>query len=173
MTIPLEFTVTGRPGTVNDSSTTSAWRNRVEAVALLRVADQYPLDVGLKSSVDVTIKIFSFPSNRKYADVDNSIKPTIDGVRNALLKDDKNVQRVVAERFFPVAGPGMKVLASDVVTLGPVLMAQANASKALLSAVVVQASIPLLPPAGRAATDGSYAMAIKVEPYVSNNGNFW
>lgn len=125
------------------------------------------------SSLDATVKIFFFPANRKYADVDNAIKPTIDGLKKALLGDDRNVQRVIVERFFPAAGATMKVAAVDVVTLGPVLMAQANASRALLSAVVVQAGIPLLHPAGKAAKDASYATAVKVEPHVPNNGNLW
>ena len=174
MPIPLEFTVSGRPASVNDPATIGAWQDRVEAVAQLqKIKKLGPAGATLKSPLDATVKIFFFPANRKYADVDNAIKPTIDGLKKALLKDDRQVQRVIAERFFPAAGATMKVAAKDVVTLGPMLMAQANASRALLSAVVVQAGIPLLHPAGKAAKDESYATAVKVEPHVPNNGKLW
>lgn len=174
MPIPLEFNVSGRPASVNDPATIGAWQNRVEKVAQhQKIKKLGPTGAALKSPQDATVKIFFFPANRKYADVDNAIKPTIDGLKKALLNDDRQVKRVIAERFFPAAGATMKVAAEDVVTLGPILIAQANASRALLSAVVVQAGIPLLHPGGKAAKDASYATAVKVELYVPNNGNLW
>ena len=174
MPIPLEFTVSGRPASVNNTAAIGAWQQRVEEVAQSQKVKKLGNSaLSLKSSQDATVKIFFFPANRKYADVDNAIKPTIDGLKRALLKDDKQVMRVIAERFFPTAGATMKVAAEDVVTLGPILITQRNASEVLLSAVVVQAGIPLLHPAGKAAKDASYATAVKVEPYVQNNGNLW
>lgn len=177
MPIPLEFTVAKRPASVNAGSS-AAWQARVENVAQVQKAKKLGMTLGpashaVKSSENVTVKIFFFPANRRYADVDNAIKPTIDGLKKALLRDDRNVQRVIVERFFPIAGATMKVAAEDMKTLGPVLMAQANASRALLNAVVVQAGIPLLHPKGKAAKDSSYATAIKVELHFPNDGNLW
>lgn len=174
MPIPIEFNISGRPGSVNDPDTVGPWRDKVEKAAQFQKINKLgAASSALKSPLDTTVKIFFFPANRKYADVDNAIKPTIDGLKKALLTDDRQVMRVIAERFFPAVGASMKVPAEDVVTLGPILIAQANASRALLSAVVVQAGIPLMHPGGKAAKDASYATAVKVEPYVPNSGNFW
>ena len=119
MPIPLEFTVSGWPVSVNDPATIGAWQNRGEAVAQHQKIEKLGLAGSASKSIqDATVKIFFFPATRKYADVDNAIKPTIDGLKKALLNDDRQVQRVIAERFFPLDGATMKVAAEDVVTLG-------------------------------------------------------
>jgi hypothetical protein len=89
-----------------------------------------------------------------YVDVDNGLKHTIDGFNPPLLKNDKTVMRVIAERFLPP-----KAGASLIVPVGivPVLL---NA---------MQVASGALAPGIRA----DHVTAVKVEAHAPNAGGLW
>lgn len=162
MCIPLEFTVVGKPHSVNDSNTQKKnnWKNIVMATCQNAINQKpQPLTNINPYCGDVTVKVFYFPKDNSYCDVDNGLKHLIDGFSEPkpnskkvvpapppapkLLKDDRNIMKIITERF--VRKPG------SVLTL-PLNMA-AIAANAIV------------------ATD--HCTAVKIEAYVSNPGGGW
>ena len=125
MTIPLEFLVLGRPSSVNGStskmgstSKKAVWQAAVKAAVTAELAAKSPTWVGPPHKVDVTVKIFFFPSTRQYIDVDNGLKHTIDAFNPPLLANDRSVMRLITERFLQAPGSALLVTAG----VAPVLL---------------------------------------------------
>lgn len=152
MTVPIEFVATGRPSSVNATTEKKRnWKRRVNRVARIELARQFGTSSPAYSS-DVTVKVFYFPTNRQYVDVDNGLKHTIDAISPPILQNDKTVQRLVVERFLPV--PGSSLVAP--ISYAATLVNAFNLANGL--------SRP-----GRAV----HATAVKVESYVANGGSLW
>lgn len=115
----------------------------------------------------VTVKVFYFPSDTMYADVDNGVKHTIDALsvpskkltpvppHARILANDKTVMRVIAERFMPTPGAALTV---------PIGIAPSLAAAMLVANGIGAGGVPAPP---------QYATAIKMEGYLQNNGAFW
>lgn len=117
----------------------------------------------------MTVKVFFFPHNHHYTDIDNGLKHTIDALAchsrlvppaapfAPILQNDKAIIRLIAERFAPIPNASLVVPAGAAPTLLQALMIAAGR----VSASVVG---PVKP---------EYATAIKFEPYKYENAGFW
>ncbi|MCD4500166.1 hypothetical protein [Chromobacterium vaccinii] len=171
MPIPIEFVVRGRPSSVNGSAAKAmTWKMAVSKEANISLAAKFaPSLPPAAYADDATVKVFFFPPNDQYTDVDNGLKHTIDAISEhrrpvppsppfaSILANDKTIQRVVAERFPPVPNASLIVPIGFAPTLARALMianGQTNNAAGTLPAE-------------------EYATAIKVEPYTYNNGGLW
>ena len=68
-----------------------AARTRVRAVDDLGFIDERP----------VAETIYYFPDTPMRGDVDNIVKPILDGMKSAVYPDDKVVERVLVQKFEP------------------------------------------------------------------------
>ena len=68
-----------------------AARTRVRAVDDLGFIDERP----------VAVTIYYFPDTPMRGDVDNIVKPILDGMKSAVYPDDKVVERVLVQKFEP------------------------------------------------------------------------
>lgn len=171
MTIPIEFVVSGRPSSVNGKSAKKlAWKQRVSNAGNAELTKKFkPNSFPAPYASEVTVKVFFFPHNCQYTDIDNGLKHTIDALcppANAvlpaapfapILQNDRTVLRLTVERFAPVPGSSLLVPIGFAPTLARALMI-ANG----------QASI-----AAGGPSKPEYATAIKFEPYIDNNGGLW
>ncbi|WP_122669892.1 RusA family crossover junction endodeoxyribonuclease [Pseudomonas viridiflava] len=156
MTIPIEFTVLGNPSSVNSTSgKKAAWKTLVEAAAKGAVALHYPGKA--KSTAALTVKVFYFPINQQYIDVDNGLKHTIDGLATAIFENDKAVTRIITERFPPVPKASLLVPIGFAREISSALMIANGAGNSATGAPLPK----------------QHATAVKVEPYVDSNGKFW
>lgn len=165
MTIPIEFIVLGRPASVNGPSEKKRrWKTRVNRVARIALLKSVrPAPAPAATLVNVTVKVFFFPPDKQYCDVDNGLKHTIDAIAPStrhhakfvlppyVIADDKVVQRIVVERFPPAAGAR--------------LVTSIGTAATLLQAIY-------LGNGGRYARKRMYATAVKVESY-NNGGALW
>lgn len=152
MPIPIEFVVTGKPSSVNSTSTKkNIWKANVntQANVALNLKFSAPL-VPPPHAGDMTVKLFFFPHTNQYLDVDNGIKHTLDAMSPPIIDNDRSVQRLVVERIFSVPGTSVIVPAA----LAPTLLKAFNVARGL-GAPKMQAT------------------AIKIETYVNNNGAMW
>lgn len=156
MTIPIEFTVLGNPSSVNSTSgKKTAWKMLVEAAAEGAVALHYP--GAAKSTAALTVKVFYFPINQQYIDIDNGLKHTIDGLATSIFTNDKAVARIITERFPPVPKASLLVPIGFANEISNALMIANGAGHSATGAPIPQ----------------QHATAVKVEPYTDNNGKFW
>lgn len=171
MTVPIEFVALGRPSSVNGTSAKMlVWKEIVSDIGKVELAQKFaPNPIAPPYTGDVTVKIFFFPPNGQYTDIDNGLKHTIDALCThnrpippaapfaPILSNDKTVLRITSERFTQIAGASLLTP----VGLAPTLL------KALMIANG-QASI-----AAGGPFNPEYATAIKFEPYINNNGGLW
>lgn len=145
--------MTGKPSSVNSTSAKKvAWKNNVskEAVNALRL--KYPVPPApMPYAGNLTAKFFFFPHNNQYLDVDNGIKHTLDAMAPSIIANDRSVQRLIAERISAVPGVSLVIPAA----LAPNLLAAFNIASGIGGGPKVQAT------------------AIKIEPYINNNGAMW
>lgn len=162
MCLPLEFTVVGKPYSANRSTSQKKknWQNNVMDTCQNAINQKNkPLNNPNPYTGEVTVKVFYFPKNNSYCDVDNGLKHLIDGFSEPkpnskiaaplpppppkLLKDDRNIMRIITERF--IRKPGST------------LTLPKNMASIAANAIV--------------ATD--HCTAVKVEAYVANSGGAW
>jgi hypothetical protein len=177
MTIPIEFTVTGRPSSVNGKTAKKrVWKRNVAAEANAKLVANFPMGAPAPHKGEVVAKFFFFPTNTKYTDIDNSLKHTIDAMCHdpkalpcplpapagtpaplfaSILANDKSVRHVTAERFLPTPGAGLVVSAAA---------APALAKALLIANGLTAAGVPAVP---------AYATAIKLEAYIATGGANW
>ena len=155
MTVPIEFVAMGRPSSVNATSAKKwVWKKIVQDAAdaeLVRVHAPNPTPG--PCTHDVTVKVFYFPKNRQYIDIDNGLKHTIDAIApKPVLHNDKLVQRLVVERFALAAGASMKV---------SILAAPTLAKAVRIATGQAMGNAPV------------HVTAVKVEAYAANGGALW
>lgn len=171
MPIPIEFVVRGRPSSVNGSSAEAmAWKtavcNEANACLAAKFAPNLP---PAACPDDATVKVFFFPPNGQYTDVDNGLKHILDAISKhswpvppfppfaSVLANDRTVQRIVAERLPPIPNASLVVPIGFAPTLAAALMianGQTNTAAGMTPAK-------------------EYATAIKIEAYNYNNGGLW
>lgn len=117
----------------------------------------------------VTLKVFFFPHNDQYTDIDNGLKHTIDALAcharpvppsapfAPILNNDKNIVRLVVERFARIPNASLVVPATAAPTLHQALMIATGRVPANMVG-------PAKP---------EYATAIKFEAYTYKNVDFW
>lgn len=153
MPVPIEFVVTGKPSSVNSTSAKKvAWKTNVRDEAVAALLLKYPMPPApIPYAGNLTAKFFFFPHNNQYLDVDNGIKHTLDAMAPPIIANDRSVQRLIAERISAVPGVSLVIPAA----LAPTLLAAFNIASGTGGGPKVQAT------------------AIKIEPYINNNGAMW
>lgn len=156
MTIPIEFTILGNPSSVNSTSIKkNTWKLLVEGASLDALSSTYP--GGAKYADTVAVKVFYFPVNNQYIDVDNGLKHTIDGLAEHILVNDRTVTRIITERFPLIPG------ASLIVPIGLGSHIAGALSKAHTAT----------PSSAGVTVQKTHVTAVKVESYFDNKGIFW
>lgn len=143
---PIEFAVIGRPASVNaGTQNKNNWKAIVANAAKNAISSTY-----IKNGGEVEVKIFFYPENNQYIDIDNGLKYTIDGFAELLIVNDRNVTRIISERF--PCNPGASVVV-------PI-----NAAVSVLNALRIQIANP---------KNKEHVTAVKLEDYICNNGGHW
>jgi hypothetical protein len=169
-TVPIEFVVKKRPSSVNDSSRAKKWKTNVATEGKAALLANGPVPLPLSPYADqVTLKVFFFPHNGQYTDIDNGLKHMIDALAchprpvppaapfAPILKNDKTIVRLIAERFAPIPKASLVVPAA--------------AAPILLQALMIASG--RVPPKMVGPVKPEYATAIKFEPYKYENVDFW
>ncbi|MGX7705508.1 RusA family crossover junction endodeoxyribonuclease [Methylobacterium sp. Gmos1] len=97
---PLEFVILATPRSLQSSNTArEAWKSKVGDAARSRIARSREFTFLDRRPLSVTI--FYFPPAPMQGDVDNIVKPILDGLRNIAYPDDQVIERVVVQKFEP------------------------------------------------------------------------
>ena len=103
---PLEVVVEGTPISLQGSSRSRArWKRKVAVAARMRL--QELRDRWGPDERPVAVTIFYFPIAPLDGDIDNLIKPILDGLEGIVYKKDQVVERVLVQKFEPgIVRPG-------------------------------------------------------------------
>jgi hypothetical protein len=97
---PLEFFIEAIPISLQASARSKVlWRAMVRESAHNRV--QETVDLFLLDNRRVAVTIFYFPPGEMEGDVDNIVKPILDGMIGVAYPDDRVVERVLVQKFEP------------------------------------------------------------------------
>jgi hypothetical protein len=94
---PLEFVVYGTPVSSGASSRSKrAWKAEVKEASYLALPEGHFWYEG-----PAALTLYFFPIAPMSGDIDNIIKMTQDALTAHILRDDRQIERVVAQRFDP------------------------------------------------------------------------
>ncbi|MBV8474236.1 MAG: RusA family crossover junction endodeoxyribonuclease [Hyphomicrobiales bacterium] len=101
---PLEVVIRGTPASLQTKNPRyrEAWKERVAEAARERQRETYPL--GFLDQRPLAVTIYYFPSDPMVGDIDNIVKPIMDGMNAVAYLDDSVVERVVVQKFGPERG---------------------------------------------------------------------
>jgi len=109
---PLEIVMEATPLSLSASAASrERWKREIAAKALLRLRDMtdwYWLD-----ERPVAVTIWYFPIAKMDGDVDNIVKPILDGMKAVVYPDDNVVERVVVQKFEPDVPRSIPVLSQQ------------------------------------------------------------
>ncbi len=93
--LPIEFIVEGTAVSLQASGKTkAAWKETIKA------AGEVVIPGGSWALTDrVAVTIFYFPEGEMTGDVDNIVKPILDAMAKFIYVDDRQVERIVAQKF--------------------------------------------------------------------------
>lgn len=99
ITFPIEFVVFGTPISLQGSAKSKrAWKAQVKEASYDALPEGHFWFEG-----EVSVTIFYFPETTMEGDIDNLAKMIIDTLSGHILKSDRQVARVVIQRFNPDA----------------------------------------------------------------------
>lgn len=95
---PFEFNVAGVPVSLQAKRPESReqWKDRVRAASSFGLPKPH-----LATSDPLAVTIFYFPPEAMQGDVDNIVKPILDALNRHLYCDDRQIERVVVQKFEP------------------------------------------------------------------------
>lgn len=95
---PLEFVVQGTPVShqTKNRKAIEAWKERVKNASI----PMLPIGHFCTESV-MSVTLFYFSATEMKGDLDNIIKPIIDALCRHVYMDDKQVERILVQRFEP------------------------------------------------------------------------
>ncbi|MCK0151875.1 RusA family crossover junction endodeoxyribonuclease [Marivita sp. S6314] len=93
---PLKFAVKGTPVGLKATKSKKPWMDAVAREASLALPKNWQ-----PSEKELSLTIYDFPADPPQGDVDNIIKRIQDALNEVVYIDDKQVSRVVAQRFLP------------------------------------------------------------------------
>ena len=120
--LPLEFVVYGVAVSHGAGpASRSAWRQRVRDAARETLPEDY-----FALDFPVAVTIYFFPQSEMQADIDNCAKPILDAMTARIYVDDKQVDRLVVQKFEPerpleLTGEPTECLASALAASDPVV----------------------------------------------------
>jgi len=95
--LPFEFIVAGTPVSLQGSATSQeAWKERIRRTARRALPEGAWL---IEGRLEVTI--FLFPAGQMQGDIDNCAKPILDALGKVVYFDDRQIDRLVLQRFEP------------------------------------------------------------------------
>jgi crossover junction endodeoxyribonuclease RusA len=98
---PFEFCVAGTPKSLQSSSESKErWKATVKDAARERAQEMGQLGFFLDQR-PLALTIYYFPSAPMAGDIDNIVKPIMDALIFVAYMDDKDVERVTAQKFEP------------------------------------------------------------------------
>jgi hypothetical protein len=98
---PLEVTIQATPKSLQ-AKHLAAWKTFVAQAALARRDETCGMTFLDERRLAATI--FYFPSDPMVGDVDNIVKPILDGLRGVAYLDDQLIERVTVQKFEPGDG---------------------------------------------------------------------
>lgn len=100
---PLEVIIQATPKSLQANPRhVAAWKEMVAQAGLARRAETCELVFLDERGLAATI--FYFPSDPMAGDVDNIVKPILDGLEGVAYLDDQLIERVTVQKFEPDAG---------------------------------------------------------------------
>ena len=98
ISFPLEFIVNGTAVSFQSASAQSQteWKDRVKGASLEKLPEGH---FAWEGSVSVTM--FYFPAEPMQGDIDNIIKLVLDALERHIYMDDRQVERIVVQKFEP------------------------------------------------------------------------
>lgn len=95
---PIEFLVSGTPVSLSSSNSNAKdqWKNRVKNSSSTALPNPH-----FACSDRLAITIYYFPAEQMQGDVDNIVKLILDGMNRHVFVDDRQVERVVVQKFEP------------------------------------------------------------------------
>lgn len=95
---PIEFIVQGTPVSLQAKRAASraAWMERVKAASTGALPEYH-----MASSNRMSVTLFFLPPEEMQGDIDNIVKPILDAMCRHVFIDDKQVERVVVQKFEP------------------------------------------------------------------------
>jgi len=118
---PLEFYICGTPRSLQAKRhSLDKWKNAISEAARQRVGETDELNLITDGPFSLTI--YYFTAAEMNGDIDNIIKPIMDALGTIAYLDDKDVERVVAQKFEPqldweFAAPSLQLAAAFDMTL--------------------------------------------------------
>jgi crossover junction endodeoxyribonuclease RusA len=95
---PLEFVVLGTPVSLQAKRRESLeeWKGRIVEASLAVLPE------GHFASEDLlAVTLYYFPDSQMQGDIDNIIKPILDALEQHIYLDDRQIQRVLVQKFEP------------------------------------------------------------------------
>ncbi len=97
---PLEFFIEETPKSLQASThSKERWKETVRAAARARARETD--EIGFLDDRYLAVTIFYFAPEKMQGDIDNIVKPILDGMITVAYKDDQIVERVLAQKFEP------------------------------------------------------------------------
>lgn len=95
---PLEFAVHGTPVSLQSKNAQArdSWREKVRAAGRAALPADY-----FATLLPLAVTLYYFPRARMSGDIDNIVKPVLDALRQVVYLDDRQIERVVVQRFEP------------------------------------------------------------------------
>lgn len=95
---PVEFLVEGAPVSFQAKRAASRleWRERVRSASLRALPDGH-----FATNGRIAVTLYYFPAAEMGGDIDNIVKPILDALSRHVYMDDRQVERVVVQKFEP------------------------------------------------------------------------
>jgi crossover junction endodeoxyribonuclease RusA len=119
---PIEFFVLGTPVSLQTKrpEAKAEWQVRVKAASLTALPEGH-----FATSSPIAATLYYFPDDEMEGDIDNIVKPVLDALEKHIYLNDRQVHRVVAQKFepgniFPFAAPS-EILENALIRTKPLL----------------------------------------------------
>jgi crossover junction endodeoxyribonuclease RusA len=95
---PIEFTVQGTPVSLQAKRPESReeWKGRVKAASSTAIPSPH-----FASQDRIAVTLYYFLDSPMEGDIDNIVKPILDALSRHIYIDDRQVERIVAQKFEP------------------------------------------------------------------------
>ncbi|MBK1662041.1 RusA family crossover junction endodeoxyribonuclease [Paracraurococcus ruber] len=95
---PLEFLVLGTPVSLQAKrpAARDAWKTRVKDASRAALPEGHFATTG-----PVTVTLYYFPDAEMQGDIDNIVKPILDALCQHVYNDDRQVERILVQKFEP------------------------------------------------------------------------
>lgn len=95
---PFEFIVEGTPVSLQATRRESIdrWKARIRDVSRPRLPEGH-----FATDAPLAVTLFYFPAAEMQGDIDNIVKPILDALSRHIYMDDRQVQRIVVQKFEP------------------------------------------------------------------------